>query len=155
MTKRKQGGHAGFTLIEVLLVIGIITILAAIVIIAINPAFQFAQSRNAQRWSNTNTILNAIHQYSVVHKGNIPSTITTTATEICQNGVGGCSGLIDLGVLTQDEQYLVSLPIDPHCTSGYFCDDNGIHYTVRRTINNRITVEAPHAELSETISVSR
>ena len=50
----------GFTLIEILVVIGIIAILAAIVIIAINPAKQFAQARNTQRTANVNAILNAI-----------------------------------------------------------------------------------------------
>ncbi|KKU11008.1 MAG: hypothetical protein UX14_C0005G0022, partial [Parcubacteria group bacterium GW2011_GWF1_45_5] len=52
----------GFTLIELLIVIGIIVLLAGVVIIALNPARQFALARNSQRWSNVNAILNAVGQ---------------------------------------------------------------------------------------------
>jgi len=62
---------SGFTLIELLVVIGILAILLTIVLIAINPARQFAQSNNTRRRSDVNAMLNAIHQYSVDHKGSI------------------------------------------------------------------------------------
>lgn len=66
---KKAPKDKGFTLIEILVVIGIIAILATIVIIAINPSRQFAQARNTQRLSNINTILNAIGQNVADNKG--------------------------------------------------------------------------------------
>ena len=66
---KKIARNKGFTLIEILVVIGIIAILAAVVVIAINPARQFAQARNSQRTSNVNTILNGIGQNMADNKG--------------------------------------------------------------------------------------
>jgi prepilin-type N-terminal cleavage/methylation domain-containing protein len=66
---KKIAKNKGFTLIEILVVIGIIAVLATVVIVAINPARQFAQARNSQRQSNINTILNAIGQNLADNKG--------------------------------------------------------------------------------------
>lgn len=138
----------GFSLIELLLVIAIIAILAAIVIIAINPGKQLADSRNTQRESDVNTILNAVYQYSIDNNGSLPSGITTTQTEICATST--CTGLVDLSVLTANEEYLVAIPTDPTGASG-----NGAGYEIVRSASGRITVTAPDAEQGATISVTR
>lgn len=144
--------NKGFTLIEILIVIGIIAILAAVAIVAINPARQFAQANNAQRWSNVNTILNAVYQYAIDNNGTLPSTITGSATEICETG-GSCGSLIDLSVLTTNELYLAALPSDPQCPG--VCATDGVGYMIATTTNGRVVVSAPDAQLGVSISATR
>lgn len=140
----------GFTLIELLIVLAIIGILAVVVIVALNPGRQFAQARNTQRYSNVNTILNAIGQYMADNRGTVPATITTTATEICQTGAPSCLGLIDLAVLTNNELYLRTISNDPQAST-----TNGTGYETWKSANNRIFVNARGAELDEAILVAR
>jgi prepilin-type N-terminal cleavage/methylation domain-containing protein len=151
--KSLRNNEKGFTLIEVLLVIAIIAILAGIVILAINPNRQLAQSNNAQRSSDVTTLLNGVYQYSIDNDGTLPASLAAlaadTPTEICNNG-GDCEDLVDLGVLTQNQTYLTEIPADP---TGATTDGTG--YEIQRSANNRVTVSAPSAQNGETISVTR
>ena len=150
MFSRKRSFANGFTLIELLLVIAIITILAAIVLIAINAPRNIASTNNAQRHSDVTTIINAIHQFAIDNTGIIPSTILSGSTEICKTDATSCTGLIDLSVLTFEERYVLELPTDPTSASA-----NGTGYFVFRTAFDRVFVTAPFAQLSETIEVGR
>lgn len=149
----------GFTLVEVLIVLTIITMLAAVVIIAINPARQFAQARNTQRWAAVNSILNAVHHNMVDNDGNFDfsgcgATLipTTTAQTIAATG----TDTVDLcGCLVPT--YIAELPYDPSTGSYTSCSDYDTGYEILQsgTTTGRITVSAPDAELGETISVTR
>ncbi len=149
----KLKNKAGFTLIEVLLVVAIIAILAGIVILAVNPAKQLADTRNAQRRADVNTIINAAYQYSIDNNGNLPASILVAgvapANDICVTG-GTCTGLTDLTVLTTNGKYLVSMPKDPSTATA-----NDTKYTIVKDANNRLVVSAPDAEQGATISVTR
>ena len=112
----------------------------AIVIVAINPAKQLGDSRNAQRKVDANTILNAVYQY-YIDNGSLPSTITAAETEICKTNASSCTSLIDLSVLTLDEKYVTAIPTDPTGVS-----TNGTGYHIKKSPNRRVTVSAPFAE---------
>ncbi len=146
----------GFTLVEILLVVAIIAILAAIVIIAVNPARQLAQARNAQRSVDVNTILNAVYQYVIDNRGNLIGEITTNPKEICFTGSGvasaTCGAMADLEALTNSERYVVQIPVDPSGAT----TTSGTGYQIFKSANSRVTVRAPGAEIgSTTISVTR
>ena len=139
----------GFTLLEILLVVGAIAIIAGIVILAINPSKQLADTRNAQRRVDVNTILNGVYQYAIDNNGTLPASITTTSTAVCKTG-GTCTGIIDLAVLTNSGTYLVAMPADPTAATA-----NSTGYNISKNANGRVTVNAPSAENSATISVTR
>lgn len=148
----------GFTLIEVLIVLAIVAMLSAVVIIAVNPARQFAQARNTTRWTGVNSILNAVHQNMVDNNGNFdfsgcPATsIPATATVIGSDTAGGEVDLCGCLVPT----YVATLPYDSTTGSYTDCTTYSTGYTILQIgVADRITIAAPDAELDVTISVSR
>lgn len=146
-----QKRRAGFTLLELMIVIGLIAILTSIVIAALSPTRQLGSSRDAKRQSDVNTILNAVYQYVIDHQGSLPPGIPqgATAHEICTVSATSCQYGVMLRVLTGT--YLPSIPMDPQApTAG-----TGTFYFIKQDQNSRLTVSAPHAEGGTPISITR
>ena len=146
----------GFTLIEILVVLGMLALLSTVVLVAINPLRQFAQARNTQREANVSAVLNAVGHRLADNRGifeNASSTCSATlpasVTEIASAG-----GYDLRPCLVPD--YLSELPFDPGtgentCVSET-CTGAGEGYATKYTVmqnasTSRVTVCAPlHAE---------
>jgi prepilin-type N-terminal cleavage/methylation domain-containing protein len=144
--------NKGFTLLEILLVIAAIGILAAIVLVAINPNRQLAQARNAQRRSDINTIYKALEQY-LIDTGSYPSSVNSNFKEICNTGnktttdtlnpTTLCDNKADLRVLVPT--YLAAMPSDP---SG---GEYGVYISME---NNKISLVAVDSEAGQSIRIN-
>jgi prepilin-type N-terminal cleavage/methylation domain-containing protein len=132
----------GFTLIELLVVIAILVILSTMVLVAVNPAQQLAKSRNAQRWTEVNALLNAFTQYQVDDSA---SRIPTACESITPTSTSCGSSYLVPG-------YIAAIPVEPSGGPGT-CG-----YTVVVTTTTppyRVTIAAGCPEDGETISATR
>jgi prepilin-type N-terminal cleavage/methylation domain-containing protein len=71
-------GRAGFTLVELLIVIAILAVLAAAVVIVLNPAELLAQARDSQRITDLKTLKDSVDIFIVDN----PSTSLGTANRV-------------------------------------------------------------------------
>lgn len=159
INKNKQiNNKKGFTLIEILVVIGIIGILATVVLVAVNPSRQFKQARDSQRVANVNTILNALGQNIADHEGNLfcdGSIVTLSTVSHVIKSSSGDPDMIDVANCLIPE-YLPKLPFDPKSNESYYIneDDYNTGYSLDMDSTGRITISAT-GEIQPDISVTR
>jgi prepilin-type N-terminal cleavage/methylation domain-containing protein len=142
----------GFTLIEILVVIGMIAILSSIVLTAINPLRQFAQARNAQRESDVNALLNAVGERIAENRGVfVDATACITPLPSTPTTIANLTGSYDIRPCLVPA-FISELPVDP-LTGNNACTTStctGQQYKTGYTIaqdssTGRITVCAPGA----------
>lgn len=115
-----------------MVVIGIIAILAALVLVAVNPLRQFANARDTQRRNDIYQVVNAIYQYTVENDGNLPTGIPVGEANAANLGTGGVDLSADL-VPT----YIPAIPFDP--VNGTEADTL---YSIFQTTAGRIVASA-------------
>ena len=142
----------GFTLIEIMIVIGIIAILAAAIIVAINPGRQFARTRNTTRSTDLNAVLSSIVQNMTDNRGAFVCTAGAIPTGTARTMSNTDYDIAPCLVPT----YVPSMPRDPQTgTYTSVTSYNSAYTIVQDAASGRITLSAPGAELGETITTTR
>ncbi len=133
--------NRAFTLIELLIVIGIIAILAAAIIVAISPGQQLAQARNTTRRNHINSLQTALYAH-YLDENEYPGGINEDLQEICHPEVEevNCDGVY-LGNTN------IPIPVDPHAQG------SGTGYEVM-ILGNKISFNAKHSEIEERIVIN-
>jgi prepilin-type N-terminal cleavage/methylation domain-containing protein len=151
----------GFTLVELLIVIAVISILAAVAFVAIDPATRINQAQDSERWSAVNALMDAFLDSTVDNDGTYPAGVTANGTVHMVSSSGTCTGTIsgcpDTVSTCTDFDALVtagniaSLPQDPDGVSTY---GGGTGYTLSVASNGIVTIKSCGAE-EDTIQVAR
>lgn len=82
-------GKNGFTLVELLVVIGVLAVLATAVVLILNPAEYLRESRDATRIADLKTLNSAINLYINDRGSASDFSLGVTPTDGCNNGTGG------------------------------------------------------------------
>lgn len=129
--------YPGFSLIEILIVVGLILILAAVTIVAINPAKHFRDTRNSQRSADISELLNAVTQFTAEEGRTLADLGITNA---CEDGWGGAvvigTGAAAISLEELVPEFIVEIPQDPsrgsETDTGYrICQSEGGRVEIR------------------------
>ncbi len=128
----------GFTLIEFLVVLGIIAVLMGIAVVTINPVERFARARDNQRITHVEAIYGSIEQYAFFGDKDLPACFD-------DKSVGE---FFDVKECEDDliHSFLGEIPKDPKYGTS---EETG--YLIKKDSLGRVGVEAYHYEGNERI----
>ena len=69
----------GFSFLEVVLTVGIISILATTVLVTVSPSYFLGKTRNAQRWTYLDEFIDAVAVFTIDHDGYTPPNVQIPA----------------------------------------------------------------------------
>lgn len=148
----------GFTLIELIIVIAIIAILMAVVLVALNPAKRFADSRNARRQSDISSIVAAFSRYTIDQalSGLTVNYIgmTTGGTAANPTLIAACSSptvplIVGTASVALAAGGLSTIPRDPTTANGYY-DVCAANATGTPLSSSQVQVSTSHMESGAT-----
>lgn len=170
----------GFTLIELLIVMAIISIIAAVVFVALDPLTRFRDSRDAARWTDVSALVSAIKIDQVDNGGDYLTAVKnmgtgvymivdgtapadcTAANASCGVDVTAAASCVDLSELVT-QGYLGKIPVSPKGGAFTWAGKDGTSpgvsgltgYTIEKSSTGILTVRACEAENATEIKVSR
>ncbi len=161
----------GFTLVELLIVIAIIGILAAVVFVALDPLQRFKDARNATRWNEISELISAVKIDQVDNGGYYIAAVSSTnagevymitdgavtagcddANAYCGTDVTDDDNCVDLSGLAT-EGYIADVPVSPAGENTWTSSTTG--YTLQRDSSGILIIRACESEEDDEIFVGR
>ena len=153
MRNQKFEIRNGFTLVELIIVIAIVSILAAAIFVAIDPARRLHEARNARRQTDVVAMAEALKQYQVDHDGDHFGEVNNATGDVyhilgaqvlmcdttCSAVAVSNTDCVDLRDIGSD--YLATVPQDPKVGT-----ENHTGYYILKDSNGTLTVGACEPE---------
>lgn len=156
LSSPKNNKEKGFSFLDFLVIISALFVIGFLGYLYFNPNKEGAETRNIHRSADISSMLTSLYNYIEENNSEIPEVIPTSQEcvkaghEICKAGPYDCTGFVNLSFLSNNEELLLSLPIDPENKS-----INGTGYYIVQDGLGSITVCAPYAERNVKISFTK